>query len=316
MIVSLKHLIYVLTLTLYFIVIISLYLQVLDGDDDVETEGGIFTVDQSRYSFGDHSDSVYCVRIHPHIDGLVITGGGDDKAYIWRYDSAGQAVQAIELAGHSDSVATVGFNYDGKFALTGAYDGLVKVWDVQTGALVCQLEGPEDVEWCQWHGKGNAIVAGSADSTVWMWLTSVTAPNPDTNTSVSTGQCVQVFAGHDGAVSSGCFTSDGKAVCSGGEDGSVRIWAPKTGICKHVFEGHSGHSMAVNCMSTHSSEPELLLTGSMDGSVLLLQINTLKVLQTFVHCVGSGMYITITITITISVFLSVSYVFIVCEQYS
>ena len=44
-----------------------------------------------------------------------------------------------------------------------------------------------------------------------------------------TGQCVQVLAGHDGAVTSGCFSKDGKFVCTGGEDGTIRIWAPKTG---------------------------------------------------------------------------------------
>lgn len=157
---------------------------------------------------------------------------------------------------------------------------------MQTGALVCQLEGPEDVEWCQWHSKGNAVIAGSRDSTVWMWLTSTTTTAAG---AVSAGQCVQVFAGHDGAVTAGCFSSDGKTVCSGGEDGSVRIWAPKTGVCRHVFEQHTGHTMSVNCMDSHKLEPELLLTGSMDGTVLLLQIGASpRVLQKFVHCVDTG----------------------------
>lgn len=53
--------------------------------------------------------------------------------------------------------------------------------------------GPEDVEWAHWHNKGNAVIAGSRDGTVWMWLT-------------HNGQCVHVFAGHDGAVTCGIFT--------------------------------------------------------------------------------------------------------------
>ena len=36
----------------------------------------------------------------------------------------------------------------------------------------------------------NAIIAGSKDGTIWMWLS-------------HNGQCVQVFAGHDGGVSCG-----------------------------------------------------------------------------------------------------------------
>jgi len=178
-------------------------------------------------------------------------------------------------------VATIDFNYDGKFVLTGSFDGTVKVWDVSTGALVCQLEGPEDIEWCEWHSKGNAIVAGSRDGTCWMWLTNNTVANP--NATVGAGQCVQVFAGHDGAVTAGCFTSDGKLVCTGGEDGCVRVWAPKTGICKQVFEDHTGHASVVTCLVSHPTDSDLLLSGSMDGSMLLLQISTSRVLQRFVH---------------------------------
>lgn len=55
-------------------------------------------------------------------------------------------------------------------ALTGAYDGQVKVWDTKTGECKITLEGPEDIEWAEWHKKGNAVVAGSSDGTVWMWL--------------------------------------------------------------------------------------------------------------------------------------------------
>ena len=154
----------------------------------------------------------------------------------------------LELTGHKDTVTSVGFNYDGSLALTGCYDGSVRIWSVATGELQGVLEGPEDVEWAEWHSKGNAVIAGSKDGTVWMWLT-------------ADGQCVQVFAGHDGAVSCGCFSRDGKVVCSGGEDGTVRLWAPKSGACRHVFEGHFGHEQPVTCVSSSQEDPDLLLTG-------------------------------------------------------
>ena len=53
------------------------------------------------------------------------------------------------------AVASVGFNFDGTMALTGAYDGFVKIWSVETGELLQSLEGPEDIEWAQWHSKVN-----------------------------------------------------------------------------------------------------------------------------------------------------------------
>lgn len=46
-----------------------------------------------------------------------------------RCDTLGQSLMPtpLELAGHTDSVATVDFNFDGSLVLTGGYDGLVKV---------------------------------------------------------------------------------------------------------------------------------------------------------------------------------------------
>ena len=201
----------------------------------------------------------------------MISGGGDDRAYLWKYKYSHESLssslllnninnnsilssnsildnETIELSGHGDTVSNVGFNFDGSLALTGSYDGTVKIWKVENGELLMTLEGPEDVEWAQWHPKGNAIIAGSKDGTAWMWL-------------AHNGQCIQVFAGHDGGVTTGCFSSDGKFVCTGGEDGTVRIWAPKTGQCKHTFEGYLGHEGMLTCLVTNSVDGDLLLSG-------------------------------------------------------
>jgi WD40 repeat protein len=54
------------------------------------------------------------------------------------------------------------------------------VWDTSNGKLVQNLEGPQGaVEWVRWHPKGNVVLAGSDDMSVWMWL-------------AQTGACMQV----------------------------------------------------------------------------------------------------------------------------
>lgn len=100
----------------------------------------------------------------------------------------------------------------------------------------------------------------------------------------NTGQCVQVFAGHDGGVSCGLFTLDGKSVCSGGEDGTIRIWAPKTGVCKHNFNGvmGGGHNGGITCI-TGSEDGELLATGGFDGEVHLFHVSGKRLVKKFVH---------------------------------
>lgn len=45
--------------------------------------------------------------------------------------------------------------------------------------------------------QGNVLAAGSTDGTAWMWL-------------AETGECMQVFAGHEGGVTCGTFSGTGK----------------------------------------------------------------------------------------------------------
>jgi WD40 repeat protein len=244
----------------------------LDDDSVADTEGGGDegmeettepAVDMSYACFRGHSDSVYCAAVHPTQPGVVLTGGGDDVAYLWKYNnkqsdggpqegSPGEVSSSVQLTGHTDTVTAVGFNFNGSLCLTGAYDGTVRIWQVADGLLLQVLEGPEDVEWAQWHNKGNAVIAGSRDGTVWMWLT-------------HNGQCVHVFAGHDGGVSCGLFSKDGKSICTGGEDGTVRQWQPKTGACRQVFAGSTegtgtGHEAEVTCIAG-SADGDLVLSG-------------------------------------------------------
>ena len=53
---------------------------------------------------------------------------------------------------------------------TAGMDGVVKVWKSSDGSLQANLEGPgEDITFISWHSKGDVILAGSSDASVWMW---------------------------------------------------------------------------------------------------------------------------------------------------
>jgi WD40 repeat protein len=63
---------------------------------------------------------------------------------------------------------------------TASLDSTVRVWRVVDGSCVQTLEGPGDgVEWVTWHPKGDVVLAGSEDFTLWMWL-------------AQSGNCMQV----------------------------------------------------------------------------------------------------------------------------
>ncbi len=77
---------------------------------------------------------------------------------------------------------------------------------------------------------------------------------------------LQIFSGHDGPVSCGGFTLDGKFVFTGGEDGTVRVWLPKSGACKHVFEVHE--TMITCCEG--SQDGDLIISGLLSSSIAMI----------------------------------------------
>lgn len=139
------------------------------------------------------------------------------------------------------------------------------------------LEGPsEDVEWMAWHPSGPALLCGSADCTAWLF-------------DVSSGECISVLAGHEGAVTAGTFDGKGKLAVTGSDDGTLRVWAPGTGECKRVVRGAGWFAAGqpVVSIAAHPSKP-LVLAGGVDGTARLVNIATGRVLATLDHADGAG----------------------------
>ncbi|AES80339.1 transducin/WD-like repeat-protein [Medicago truncatula] len=98
------------------------------------------------YTLTRHTGQIKYTHACSPIDAtLVATGGGDARGILWKI---GQGNRASELQGHSDSVSSLAFSYDGKFLASGSMDGIVQVWDVY-GNLSSVLNGPNGgIEHC------------------------------------------------------------------------------------------------------------------------------------------------------------------------
>ena len=77
----------------------------------------------------------------------------------------------------------------------------------------------------------------------------------------------------------GGFTPDGRTVVTvgGDNDGTVRAWNPKTGLCTTtVAAGHLSHSAEGCTCVAFSHDSQLVVSGALDGSVVLSNVATGK----------------------------------------
>lgn len=230
-----------------------------ETEDEMEAEA---EQDDSELTFSKHTGSVFCVSLDPATNSMAVTGGEDDKAFVWRV-SDGEVL--FECTGHKDSVTCAVFSHDSSMVATGDMSGIIKVWKVETREEIWSFEAG-DLEWLEWHPCAPVLLAGTDDGHMWMWK-------------IPSGDC-KTFPSSACQATSGKVLPDGKRAVVGYEDGSVRVWDLKQGNAIHVIKGQDGHQGALTCLACNK-DGSLVLTGSVDGFAKLINTVTGKVIGSF-----------------------------------
>lgn len=228
-----------------------------ETEDEMEADQ-----DDSDLTFSSHKGSVFCVSLDPVSNTMAVTGGEDDKAYVWNV-SDGEIL--FECTGHKDSVTCAVFSHDSSLVATGDMSGMIKVWKVETKEEIWSFE-VGDLEWLEWHPCAPVLLAGTDEGNVWMWK-------------VPAGDC-KTFQSAACQATSGKVLPDGKRAVVGYEDGSIRVWDLKQGNAIHIIKGQDGHQGALTCLACNK-DGSLVLTGSVDGGAKLINTSTGKVLGAF-----------------------------------
>ncbi|KAF7362706.1 WD-REPEATS-REGION domain-containing protein [Mycena venus] len=130
---------------------------------------------------------------------------------------------------HTNQIYSVAFSPDGKYIVSGSYDGTVRIWDAESGVpLGKPLEGHHDgVTSVSYSPDGKHIVSGSYDCTVCVW-------------DAETGAALHgLLEGHTDVVLSVVFSPDGKLIVSGSGDNTMHVWDAETGAARYkLFERH------------------------------------------------------------------------------
>jgi WD40 repeat protein len=184
--------------------------------------------------------------------------GATDLRRVIRMNLAACRAQMLPLRGlftHPAVVSSATFSPDGSRLLTGAEDGLARLWDTATGELVTSFPHNDPVSAVAFGREGRtALIASGSQAKLWdvaasrpicplqhkdtVWAVAV---SPDWSTIVTgsldgtarlwrsaTGEPIGKLS-HGAEVRAVAFAPDGKAVATGGDDGKVILWDAATG---------------------------------------------------------------------------------------
>lgn len=228
-----------------------------------ENESAAPERDDSILTFSKHTDSLFCGSFNPDAT-VAVTGGEDDKAFVWKVDS-GEVV--FEVTEHKDSVIAAEFSYDGTFLATGDMAGEIKVFRVEKNYKKVWEFSMGDMSWMKWHRKANVLLAGSEVGEIYIWR-------------VPSGDC-KVLQGAGEKCEVALFTNDDKKLAAGYGDGTFKLWDVKNQQIlldippetrESVNEDDPLPPPSITTIDT-DNENNLIIVGSVDGTAKLIGNN-------------------------------------------
>ena len=206
-------------------------------------------------------------------------------------------VPAQAVLEHPDAVRYVCFSPGGgRRVLTAGADGLVRLWETETGARVRAYEGHTGpVNAALFSPVAPQIASAGADGTVRLWdeqsgellrtlrghrgevtalafnlyATRMASSGEDGVVRLwepDTGRLVAALRGHEGPITDIAFSRDGTVLASAGADGTIRLWRADTGAMLALMEGHEG---PVTDIAFSPPDGEILASAGADGSIRL-----------------------------------------------
>ncbi|KAL9685911.1 hypothetical protein QQ045_023365 [Rhodiola kirilowii] len=206
-----------------------------------------------------HTDMVTAIATPIDNSDMIVTASRDKSLIVWRLtkDDSNYGVPKRRLTGHNHFVQDVVLSSDGQFALSGSWDGELRLWDLAAGVSVRRFVGhTKDVLSVAFSIDNRQIVSASRDKTIKLWNT--------------LGECkytIQDGDGHTDWVSCVKFSPNNQqpTIVSASWDKTVKVWNLSNCKNRATLAGHTGY---VNTVAV-SPDGSLCASGGKDGVILL-----------------------------------------------
>ena len=190
-------------------------------------------------------------------------GSGQGEVRVWR---EGGKLLHLAWQAHTSTVATLAFSPDGRTLATGSWDGAIKLWDVESGALLWTSWQTNNIQRLAFAPDGRTLASSGADAVIQLL-------------DAYRGTHLRTLSGHSGPVYALAWSPDGSLLASGGFDTYIRLWdfsGAQAGPSMRMLVGHTDWVFTL----AFTPDGRTLASGSWNGTVKLWEVASGRVRET------------------------------------
>ncbi|KAL4233325.1 pre-mRNA-processing factor 17 [Mactra antiquata] len=209
------------------------------------------------HTWAGHTKGVAQIRWFPNSAHLLLSASMDSKIKIWEVYNDRRCIRTY--LGHKQAVRDITFNNDGTEFISCGYDRYCKLWDTETGECKSRFTSRKVAYCVKYHpeeDKQHLFVAGTSDKKIICWDT-------------RSGEIVQEYDRHLGAVNSITFVDQNRRFVSTSDDKSLRVWEWDIPVDFKYIADPSMHSMPAVKLSPNG---KWLACQSMDNKICVFNV--------------------------------------------
>jgi WD40 repeat protein len=193
------------------------------------------------------------------VDSLLASGHFNGEVWLWD-PATGKRVGKLTRAKNATPVMGLAFSPDGKRVAVGWVDGLVQVFQTQTGAVERTLDRSRVgyVRSITFSPDGRFLATGGADKKLHgqakLW-------------DARTGQLLRTLVGHPSGITAVAWMHNSRRLATAGADGTVKVWDTGTGDDLVTLRAHLGSAVSV----AFSADGTRLASAGEDGLIKVWQ---------------------------------------------
>eukprot|EP00035_Acanthoeca_spectabilis_P038345 m.52397 g.52397 ORF g.52397 m.52397 type:complete len:558 (-) comp9098_c0_seq3:1403-3076(-) len=218
-----------------------------------EPPGRCFLPKKEIHKWTGHTKGVNAVRLLPNTAHLLLSASNDNNVKLWEVYGKRRLLRTFH--GHTAGVRDIAFNNDGSRYLSAGYDKMVRLWDTETGACIRKFTNKKIPHCVKFHpdqDKQHLFVSGTQDKKILCY-------------DVNSGDVVQEYDRHLGAVNSITFVEEGRRMVTTSDDKSIRVWEWDIPVDMKYIADPGMHSMPA--VALHPNKKWMILQ-SLDNKIM------------------------------------------------